>query len=429
MELKSGYKQTEVGVIPEDWLTLTYGKVFDFLKTATYSRAEVRSTEGVLYVHYGDIHTEWDGFVDFNTANVCCVTDEQAKAYSLLKNGDLIMADASEDYGGIGKSVEVKNLDNRKAISGLHTFVLRDSENIIADGYRGYLHSNKQIKKQFDRLATGMKVFGVSRNNLKTVLIPLPPTKAEQEAIAEALSDADALIASLEQLIAKKRLIKQGTMQELLTGKRRLPGFSGDWEEKTLGDVIEHCSSGATPYRGRPEYYTGSVRWITSGELNYGRICETEEHISETAVFDTNLKIHPEGVFLMAITGLEAAGTRGACGIVGAPSTTNQSCMAIYPTKALTTDYLFYYYTYHGESLALKFCQGTKQQSYTAKLVKKLPIYLPPNIEEQDAISKVLSDMDHELKSLEAKLSKARLLKQGMMQELLTGRIRLNQNT
>ena len=255
--------------------------------------------------------------------------------------------------------------------------------------------------------------------------IPLPPTKVEQEAIAEALSDADALIEALDQLIAKKRQIKQGAMQELLTGKRRLPGFSGEWKNYLLGEVIASCSSGATPYRGNPEYYKGTVKWISSGELNYNVIFDSIEHISETAVEKANLKLHPAGTFLMAITGLEAAGTRGSCGIIGSPATTNQSCMAIYPSSKLNTAFLFHYYVFRGDELALKYCQGTKQQSYTAKLVKLLPIDLPPSLEEQTAIATILSDLDSELAALESRLTKARQIKQGMMQELLTGRIRL----
>lgn len=129
----------------------------------------------------------------------------------------------------------------------------------------------------------------------------------------------------------------------------------------------------------------------------------------------------------MAITGLEAEGTRGACGIVGAPATTNQSCMAIFPTNALTTSYLFHYYVFRGKSLALQYCQGTKQQSYTASLVKQLPVEIPPTVEEQSAIAAVLSDMDTEIEALEARRAKTRDLKQAMMQELLTGRIRLVQ--
>ncbi|MFV0845096.1 restriction endonuclease subunit S [Klebsiella quasipneumoniae] len=115
-----------------------------------------------------------------------------------------------------------------------------------------------------------------------------------------------------------------------------------DWGVFTLNDLMESCSSGATPFRGNKNYYKGSNRWITSGELNYCIINDTLEKISDEAVKRSNLKIHPAGTFLMAITGLEATGTRGACGIVGQPAATNQSCMAIYPNDKLSSLYLYH---------------------------------------------------------------------------------------
>lgn len=266
---------------------------------------------------------------------------------------------------------------------------------------------------------------GVNRNELHRELVRIPTDPAEQRTIAGVLSDVDGLIGALDGLIAKKRDLKQAAMQQLLTGRTRLPGFSGGWRTRPLGEVVSRCTSGATPRRARPEYYKGSIPWITSGELNYNVIMDTAEKLTPLGVQDTNLSLIPAGTFLMAITGLEAEGTRGSCGIVGRPSTTNQSCMAVFPTSELVTGYLYHYYVLRGTSLALQYCQGTKQQSYTAKLVQQLPIDLPPTTDEQVAIAQVLSDMDAEIAALESRRDKTRLLKQGMMQQLLTGAIRL----
>ena len=274
---------------------------------------------------------------------------------------------------------------------------------------------------------------------LSEVVIPLPPTLVEQTAIATVLSDTDALIQSLDRLIAKKRLIKQGAMQELLTGKKRLPGFSikqgykqteiglipEDWEYKCFGDAFTGFSSGQTPSRANQEYYRGDIPWITSGELNYNIIYDTKEKITPEAVRDTHLHIVPKGTFLFAITGLEAEGTRGSCGVTGIEAATNQSCMALYPKGGVTTEYLFQYYVCYGKKLALEYCQGTKQQSYTASIAKLLPIVLPPSLAEQTAIVDILSDIDAEIEALEEKRDKYKAIKQGMMKELLTGRIRL----
>lgn len=193
-----------------------------------------------------------------------------------------------------------------------------------------------------------------------------------------------------------------------------------DWEVKEFQDVMEGFSSGQTPYRGRPEFYKGDIPWITSGELNYNIITDTIEHITIEGAREANLKSIPKGTFLFAITGLEAAGTRGSCAITGIEATTNQSCLALYPKKGLLiTPYLYHFYVRYGNELAFKYCQGTKQQSFTGGIAKKLPIIVPPTIEEQTAIATALSDADALINSLEKLIAKKRNIKQGAMQQLL----------
>ena len=193
-----------------------------------------------------------------------------------------------------------------------------------------------------------------------------------------------------------------------------------DWEVKEFGEVMDGFSSGQTPYRAVSAYYKGNIPWITSGELNYNVITDTIEKITIEGVKAANLKMIPKGTFLFAITGLEAAGTRGSCAITGIEATTNQSCMALYPKKnVLTTPYLFHYYVKYGNELAFKYCQGTKQQSYTGGTARKLPIVVPPTIEEQSFIANTLSDTDALISSLKKLIDKKRNLKQGVMQKLL----------
>lgn len=198
-----------------------------------------------------------------------------------------------------------------------------------------------------------------------------------------------------------------------------------DWDIKKWSDVALGFTSGATPYRANSEFYVGDIKWVSSGELNYNYINDTIEHISLNAKEKTNLAMHPKGTFLMAITGLEAAGTRGSCAILDCEATTNQSCMAIYGTKDLSIKYLFHYYRLLGDELAFRYCQGTKQQSYTAKIVKSLPIFLPNTLFEQEKIAEALSDTDDLISSLEKLIEKKKAIKQGAMQNLLTGKTRL----
>lgn len=198
-----------------------------------------------------------------------------------------------------------------------------------------------------------------------------------------------------------------------------------EWEIGYFGDVLCTFSAGATPYRGIPDYYNGKINWISSGELNYNVIYDTIEHISEEALRNTNLCLHAPGTFLMAITGLEATGTRGKCAFVGAPSATNQSCLAINGTNKMDIKYLYWYYRMYGDYLAFKYSQGTKQQSFTATIVKNLPITYPKQVIEQHHIASALTSIDNLISSLGKLIEKKKNIKQGAMQQLLTGETRL----
>lgn len=197
-----------------------------------------------------------------------------------------------------------------------------------------------------------------------------------------------------------------------------------DWSCGCFKDFLTYFSAGATPYRGNPSNFVGNIPWISSGELNYDIISDTNEHISINALKSTHLTLHEKGTFLIAITGLEAAGTRGRCAFVGVPAATNQSCLAIKSTEKLSTRYLFWYYRLWSNYLAFNFSQGSKQQSFTAEIVKKLPLYAP-TVDEQKRIAEALSDVDALIKELDALIEKKRMVLKATMQDLLTARRRL----
>lgn len=198
-----------------------------------------------------------------------------------------------------------------------------------------------------------------------------------------------------------------------------------DWQESNLSEVLKDFTTGATPYRGVKDFYSGNIPWVSSGELNYNYIKDTNEHITEDARQKTNLKLYPSGTFLMAITGLEAEGTRGKCAILGTSATTNQSCLALSSTEKMSVEYWFYFYQFWGDWYAFRFSQGTKQQSYKADIVKKFPVVYPKNKQEQSRIAEALSDIDKLIATLSKMIEKKRLMKQGAMQQLLTRKKRL----
>ena len=153
--------------------------------------------------------------------------------------------------------------------------------------------------------------------------------------------------------------------------------------------------NGQTPSRKRDEYWNGNIRWLSSGELNRGIVYSSIETITEEGKKSANLRVVPKGTFVMAITGLEASGTRGNCALLGFDTTLNQSCMALFPKQdILISQFLFQWYRMVGEEYGINYTQGTKQQSYNAELIKILPILLP-SIDEQKKIASYLNSIDH----------------------------------
>jgi len=204
------------------WEVKKLGEIFKFLNTANNSRADLAESGEVEYIHYGDIHTRWNCFLDCSKNELPFIDKAKVNSIPFLENGDLVIADASEDYEGLATCVEIKNIEKRKIVAGLHTLLLRGDKNIMADGFKGYLRNYHGVKDTLIRLSTGVSVFGISKTNLKEVEVSIPPTIEEQTHIVQILSDMEAEIEALENKLEKYKMIKQGMMQNLLTGKIRL---------------------------------------------------------------------------------------------------------------------------------------------------------------------------------------------------------------
>ncbi|AOG06107.1 restriction endonuclease subunit S [Bosea sp. RAC05] len=206
-----------------EWAKAAIGNLFDFGRSVPLSRAQLSEEGDVSYVHYGDIHTRLHTHLDFQRTPTPGADKALCGAATPLRVGDWVFADASEDYDGVAKAVEVIQLPvDRSAVAGLHTFILRERVETFAPRFKGYLAYASSFRSQVMRSATGMKVFGISKSQMKEVELHFPLTLDEQRAIATVLSDMDAEIAALEDKLAKAREVKQGMMQVLLTGEIRL---------------------------------------------------------------------------------------------------------------------------------------------------------------------------------------------------------------
>ena len=205
----------------EPWKKVKLGECFSFLKTSSYSRAETTDCGEVHYIHYGDIHTKYPLHIFPKDINIY-ISTKQASKSDCLKTGDLILLDASEDYEGTTKCVELLNIsDDEKVVSGLHTLALRDSTQNFINGFRAYITSIPFVKNNFWKQVTGIKVYGVSKDNLKKIKIPIP-SLSEQKAIADILSKADEEIDLLTAKLSALKSQKKGLMQKLLTGQIRV---------------------------------------------------------------------------------------------------------------------------------------------------------------------------------------------------------------
>ena len=260
----------------------------------------------------------------------------------------------------------------------------------------------------------------VNKSEFSTFEILVPPI-AEQRSIAARLAEADDLAASLERLIAKKRDIKQGMMQELLTGRTRLPGFTGEWTTRRIGDFA-HVKAGGTPSTLVARYWGGDIRWMSSGEVHQKRVREVVGRITTDGLRESAAQLLPVGTVLMALAG--QGKTRGTVAVSRVELSTNQSIAGILPGPHHDSDFLYYNLDTRYEELRGESSGDGGRGGLNLRIIKSLDVYMP-GVPEQAVIAEMLSEVDNELDTLGQRVRKARAVKQGMMHELLTGRTRL----
>ena len=296
-----------------------------------------------------------------------------------------------------------------------------DPNQVCSNEYANYSLNTESAISRLRGLATGTtSVAAIYTRDLLKLQLLVPPLP-EQRAIATALSDVDALLASLDQVIAKKRDLKQATMHQLLTGETRLPGFSGEWDVKQIGEFTD-CTAGGTPSTLNSAYWGGEIPWMSSGELHLKRVQDVEGRITNLGLNNSSTKIIPSRCVLIGLAG--QGKTRGTVAINLIELCTNQSIAAILPNKSFNSEYLFHNLDARYDELRELSTGDGGRGGLNLKIIKSIDIPFP-SLEEQDAIASVLSDLDAELAALESRREKNRDIKQAMMQELLTGKTRL----
>jgi type I restriction enzyme S subunit len=422
MEVKPGYKQTDVGVIPKDWDEILLDRV---------AKRGSGHTPDKKYPEYWNGDINWVSLADSDALDNLYIEDTAARITSQgIANSSAVLHRAgtvilSRD-AGVGKSAIMRT---DMAVSQ-HFMAWQCGSSLN----NHFLYYWLQLRKhEFERVAIGNTIKTIGLAYFKQLKIPLPPL-AEQRAIAGALNDVDALIGALDQLIVKKRDLKQAAMQQLLTGNKRLPGFDGEWEVKTFGDLFifsggysasrEQLSSEGHCYLHYGDIHKSSKTFIDV-HSEYQNIPKLDIPLNRVSPFS----LLEDGDVVFVDASEDDEGTSRHVVIVNKDETPFISGLHTIVAKSKTNELDHQYKRFCFQTAAIKrqfyfYAVGTKVSGINKTTITKLTLPVPSSL-EQTAIAEVLSDMDAELAALEQRRDKTRAFKQGMMQELLTGRTRL----
>ena len=418
-QVKPGYKRTEVGVIPEDWEISTLRNLLSVIKNgAVYIAAKNGGIpiSRIETISSGEINYEKVGYAE---------ESEQLKNYK-LEAGDLLFSHINS-LDHIGK-VAIYN-GAQPLYHGMNLLLLRASEATIPQYLYYWLNSINGRRRVAALAKQAVSQASISTSDLRKFFIPIPKLN-EQKRIAEILGDIDDLLAQLDRLITKKRDLKQAAMQQLLTGQTRLPGFSGAWEVKRLGDV-GNCLRGVT-YKGDSDLWPHDTahtkRLLRSNNVqNSIVVIDDIQFVNSNRVAPQQLLRKNDILICMANGSKALVGKAGLFDVADGHEYTFGAFMGCFRTEEIEFDPAFVFclfQTARYRDYINNLLAGSSINNLNPGSIESLEFHMPEK-EEQTAIATVLSDMDAELAALAARRDKTLALKQGMMQELLTGRIRL----
>ncbi len=308
---------------------------------------------------------------------------------------------------------------NRRVWVNNHAHVLAGIKSVANTKFLSYL-----LKKvDYTAFLVGGTRAKLNGKTLKNIEITLPESLPEQQAIASVLSDFDEHIYNLTELINKKKAIREGALEDLISGRTRLDGFKGEWKESIIESVTKDIITGGTPSTSINNYWGGNIPWLASTEIHQKIITKATKYITDIGLSNSSAKIAPKGSVLIALAG--QGKTRGTAGFLSTPMALNQSLAALVASEETSSKFLFYLienmYLYLRELSSGDGGRGGLNKT----LLKNINILIPRDTREQEAIAQVLTAMDEEIECLEKEKEKMIQISEGAMDDLLTGRVRL----
>lgn len=420
VELIDGYKHTELGVIPGDWSVTTMGAVASNARNAIVGGPFGSDLVSKDYVHDGvpvirgqNMGPRWvQGPFVF-------VSHDKAKSLeaNLAAPGDIVFT----QRGTLGQVSLVPDEPYKRYMISQSQMKATLNPGLADPSFVHHLFTSELLRETIRKNAIQTGVPHINLGILRQLPVVCPPV-TEQRAIAEILGDVNNLLSGLDKLIAKKRDIKQAAMQQLLTGKTRLPGFEEEWTVKRL-DQLANIRSGGTPSTTVSRFWDGDIPWCTPTDitrLGGGKyLLDTSRQITSEGLSNSSAELIPVNSVVMT-----SRATIGECAINLKPVTTNQGFKNFVPFEDTDVNFLYYLLQTQKQRF-IQLCAGSTFLEIGKTQLAAYKVHLPSTKVEQTAIAEVLSDMDAELAALEARRDKTRFLKQGMVQELLTGKTRL----
>ena len=417
--MKPGYKETEIGVLPDNWNTTVFSKCFTILKNNTLSRSELSyDIKGISNIHYGDVLIKYGNTLDCSLVALPVIKDSKKVADTpILNNGDLIIADTAEDES-VGKATEIINTGNKTIVSGLHTIPCRPiNGSAFYTGWLGYYINSKLYHDQLIPLITGIKVSSISKSSLSNTIVVIPPL-AEQQRIAEALSDVDNMISSLEKLIEKKKAIKQGMMEQLLTGKVRLPGFEEEWEEVVIGEKGQLIKETINPQSFPSAFFWEYSMPAFDANIQPEKKRGNAMHSNRTKIYGRVLLFNKLNVRQKRIWYIENCPNNALCSseflAYCSEGIDLKLLKQILGTDRVTSDFI-----------DMSTGTSNSQKRITPNDFLRYTVKMPKGVEQQKAISTILDDMDQEIQFVQEQIEKYQVAKQAMMQKLLSGKVQI----
>lgn len=420
--VKPGYKQTGVGVFPEDWSISDFGSMVKISRGGSPRPIQDYLThmqDGINWIKIGDVR-EGDKYITSTEEKIIPAGVSRSR---MVHAGDFILSN-SMSFG----RPYILNIDGCIHDGWL---TIQEYEKTFSKNFLYYLLSSDSVYQQYSGMAAGSSVKNLNKEKVSGLVVAYPSIK-EQERIANILSDIDSLIATLEKHISKKKTIKQGAMQELLTGKRRLPRFSGEWETFVFGDIFDFIPNNA--FTRAQMDVSGGVKNIHYGDIltKFGAYIHADSKDIPCIAKEIDLSRFADKCYLQSgdlviadTAEDETVGKALEVINVECPVLAGQHTLLCRPKVRFAEKFLGYYLNascYHDQ--LLPYIVGTKVSSVSKASIAQTKLVVP-KYEEQQEISSILSDMDNDITALEEKLAKHRQVKQGMMQQLLTGKIRL----